>query len=337
MMNYVKKQRKILNKINKETFENKAQLDKIFKDEPKINTSFYGEPLINESHKILREKYTNFDEDLYKIQKHKFRFQVSSLVLFVIISLIGISGYWLRREYIPWIASLLLLILASPVFAMAGLETTYTFLSIDFCASIGNSIISGIVPSENKGIGTYFSCPSKETMRTISTAMYQYIVNYDYLYNETDFWLSNKTWLRHLSLGSDKRNNGYFDELYAKVEAIKNDDIYDKEDNDEEVKQLILRNLKSFKYFNNVMAGLLSMTSCYTAKNSINYIEEKYCYKNHGYMFRNVIFDTISAIGFIIISIGLNKLIITMRSHFKRALRGKKEFNTDIMDEDDED
>ena len=37
MMNYAKKQRKILNKINKETFENKAQLDKIFKDDPKIN------------------------------------------------------------------------------------------------------------------------------------------------------------------------------------------------------------------------------------------------------------------------------------------------------------
>jgi len=337
MMNYAKKQRKILNKINKDTFENKAQLDKIFKDDPKINTSFYGEALINESHKNLTEKYSNFDEDLYKIQKHKFRFQVCSLVLFVLISLIGISGYWLRREYIPWIASLLLLILASPVFAMAGLETTYTFLSIDFCASIGNSVISGIVPSENKGIGTYFSCPSKEAMRTISTAIYQYIVNYDYLYNETDFWISNKTWLRHLSLGSDKRNNEYFDELYEKVKDIKNEDIYDKQDNDEYVQQLILRNLKSFKYFNNAMAGLLSMTSCYTAKNSINYIEEKYCYKNHAYMFRNVIFTTISAIGFIIISIGLNKLIITMRSHFKRALRGKKEFNTDIMDEDDED
>jgi len=337
MMDYAKKQKKILNKINKETFENKAQLDKIFKDEPKVNISIYGESLINESHKILSEKYSDFDRDLYEIQKHKFRFQVSSLVLFIIISLIGISGYWLRREYIPWIASLLLLILASPVFAMAGLETTYTFLSIDFCASIGNSVISGIVPSENKGIGTYFSCPSKETMRTISTAMYQYIVNYDYLYNETDFWLSNKTWLNHLSLGADKRNNEYFDELYAKVNDINNEDIYDKQDNDEYVKQLILRNLKSFKYFNNVMAGLLSMTSCYTAKNSINYIEEQYCYKNHAYMFRNVIYDTISAIGFIIISIGLNKLIITMRSHFKRALRGKKEFNTDIMDEDDED
>ena len=122
--------------------------------------------------KYFEEKYSNFDEDLYKIQKHKYHFQISSLVLFIIISLIGISGYWLRREYIPRIESLLLLILSALVFVIAELETTYTFLSIDFCSSIGNSIISGIVPSENKGIGTYFSCPSKEAMRTISTAMY---------------------------------------------------------------------------------------------------------------------------------------------------------------------
>ena len=336
MKEKVQFQKKMLGTIFKDTYNNKTILDEIFKDVPNINTSFYGEPIINESYKILKEKYSDFDEDLYKIQAHKFRFQIASLVLFIIISLIGISGYWLRREYIPWIASLLLLLLSAPVFAMAGLETTYTFLSIDFCSSIGNSVISGIVPSENKGIGTYFACPSKEAMRTISTAIYQYIVNYDYLYNETAFWLSNKTWLNHLSLGTDKRNNLYFDELYKEVENLQPYKI-DQEENDEYVKKLILRNLNSFKFFNYAMAGLLSMTSCYTAKNSVNLIEKEYCANNHAYMFRNVIFDTISAIGFIIISIGLNKLIITMKSHFKRALRGKKEFNTDIMDEDDED
>ena len=342
MLKYVKGQKKILNTIYENTFQNKSELDKIFKDDPNINTSFYGEPLIKESNQILKEKYENFDNDLNTIQNHKYRFQISSLILFILISLIGVSGYWLRREYIPWIASLILLILSAPVFAMAGLETTYTFLSIDFCSSIGNSVISGLVPSENKGIGTYLSCPSKETIRTISTAMYQYIVNYDYLYNETDFWISNKTWTRYrgLRLGTDKRNNSHFKYLYNEIKTINLDedvDNNDKEENDKDIKNLLLRNLESFEFFNNVMAGLLSMTSCYTAKNSISNIEENYCYNNHGYMFRNVIFDTISAIGFIIISIGLNKLIITMKSHFKRALRGKKEFNTDIMDEDDED
>ena len=100
------------------------------------------------------------------------------------------------------------------------------------------------------------------------------------------------------------------------------------------VTMIVLRNLKCFEIINYIIAGLLSMTSCFTARNSINFIEEKYCYKNHAYMFRNVIFDMISAIGFIIMSVGLNKLIVTMKNHYARALRGKKEFNTDIINDD---
>ena len=341
MMDYVKEQKELMESIYKETFKNKDAIVEIFKGDtdPNVNVSLYGESLIKESHKILIEKMENFNKDLYKIQKHKFRFQVASLILFLIISLVGIAGYWVRREYIPWIASLILLILAAPVFGMAGLETTYTFLSIDFCSSIGNSIISGIIPSENKGIGTYLSCPSKETMRTISTAIYQYVVTYDYLFNKTDYYAKERTWLRiEEGLGEDKRNNTYFKQLYDIVSGIDKIDIdeNDKKGDEDQILELVKRNLKSFGVMNVLMAGLLSMTSCYTAKNSINYIEEKYCYKNHAYMFRNVIFDTIAAIGFIVISVGLNKLIITMRSHFAKSLRGKKEFNTDIIDDDDD-
>ena len=95
MMNYVKDQKKVLEKIYDDTFRYKSILDEEFQDVPNINTSFYGEPLIKESHKILKEKYENFDKDLYTIQKHKFRFQVSSLVLFIIISL----SFFLKHLY----------------------------------------------------------------------------------------------------------------------------------------------------------------------------------------------------------------------------------------------
>lgn len=343
MMDYVASQKKLMESIYDETFKHKNNLINIFKEENEqnVNFSIYGESIIKDSHKTLAEKLHNFNEDLYAIQKHKFRFQVSSLVLFIIISIIGVAGYWVRREYIPWVAGLLLLLLAAPVFAMAGLETTYTFLSIDFCSSIGNSVISGIVPSENKGIGTYLSCPSKETMRTISTAIYQYIVSYDYLYDETEKYIKEKEWIGIESLGDDKRNNTYFQELYniamkAKIPENPNQQEQDNNKDDKTVLEKVRRNLGSFGIANSALAGLLSMTSCFTAKNSINYIEEKYCYKNHAYMFRNVIFDMIAALGFIIISVGLNKLIVTMRQHFSRALRGKKEFNSDIIGEDDD-
>lgn len=338
MMDYVKKQKELLENIYKETYANKKNLDALFKNDDRINTSFYGDSLIQKSHKRLVQKLEDFDKDLYSIQKHKFRFQVFSLILFLLISLLGAAGYFVRREWIPWIASILLLLLAAPVFVMAGLETTYTFLSIDFCSSIGNSIISGLIPSEDKGIGTYFSCPTKETMRTISTAIYQYIVNFDLLFNETDFWIQNKTFLSEIELGQDKRNNDYFVQLLKQVKDTPlPTDIYVKEDNDETVKNTIIKNLGSFGIWNVVLAGLLSMTSCFTAKSSINFIEEQYCYKNHAYMFRNVVFDVLAAVGFIIMSVGLNKLIITMRSHYAKSLRGKKEFNTDILDDDDDD
>ena len=329
MMDYVKEQKIIMQKIYRETLDNKKTLDNLLKNEENIDNNIYGLDLIEEAHQDLEQKYKNFDKDLYRIQKHKFRFQVASLILFVIISAVGVSGYWLRRDYIPWIAFLLLLLLAAPVFAMAGLETTYTFLSIDFCSSIGNSIISGIVPSENKGLGKYLSCPPKETQRSISTGIYQYIANFDYLYNQTQFIISNANWTNINSLGEDKRNNSMFFKLYRIFSEIEVSPEHQKE------KEIVVRNLKCLEIINYLIAGLLSMTSCYTSRNSINFIEEKYCYKNHAYMFRNVIFDMISAIGFIIMSVGLNKLIVTMKQNYARALRGKKEFNTDIINDDD--
>ena len=328
MMDYVKGQKVLMKKIYQETLDNKEKLDELLESEENIDKNIYGLDLMKKSHEDLEKKYKNFDKDLYRIQKHKFRFQVTSLILFIIISVVGVSGYWLRRDYIPWIAFILLLLLAAPVFVMAGLETTYTFLSIDFCSSIGNSIISGIIPSDNKGLGTYLSCPPKETQRSISTAIYQYISNFDYLFNQTNFIISNSNWT-NINLGEDKRNNKLF------IDLIKNVSETDVIDDKKEDKKIVLRNLKCFEIINYIIAGLLSMTSCFTTRNSINFIEEKYCYKNHAYMFRNVIFDMISAIGFIIMSAGLNKLIVTMKNHYARALRGKKEFNTDIINDDE--
>ena len=331
MIEYVDGQRELMEDIFEETMKIKDRLEASVETTKYFNSSLYGEALIKSDHERLVNKYKSFVEDVDSIQKHKFRFQVCSLVLFLLISFIGIAGFWIRREYIPWIASIILLLLAAPVFIMAGLETTYTFLSIDFCSTIGSSIISGITPTEDKGLGTYLSCPSKDTMKTISTAIYQYIVDFDYLFNQTDVLINSTEVLdsEDYYLGRDKRNNTHFELLAEKIPKAMDGSEKNKT-------EIIVKNLEVLGYMNVLLAGLLSMTSCYTAKNSINYIEEKYCYVNHGYMFRNVIFDMLAAIGFIVISVGLNKLMIVMRSHYSRSLRGKKEFNTDIIDDDDD-
>ena len=343
MMERALEQKDVLADVEKITYAKLDEFKKGFSKDENITTALYGESLIKKSNQDLSEKYQNFYDDVYSIQKHKFRFQVASLILFILISVFGVLGYWVRREYIPWIASNLLLLLAAPVFIMAGLETTYTFLSIDFCSSIGNSIISGIVPSENKGIGTYFSCPPKDTMRTISTAIYQYIVDFDYMYNEIEYIYEQRHYFKkNFDVGTDKRNNTHFALLINTLKKadlkklVEDEEDEEYEERDERYRNNFIHNLEGFQILNELMAGLLSMTSCFTAKNNIHYIEEKYCYPNHAYMFRNVVFDMLSAVSFIIIAVGLNKLIITMRAHFARALRGKKEFNTDIIDDDDD-
>lgn len=133
MMEYTQEQKELLVKIYDETMNNQKALKAILgEDNKNVNTTIYGLDVITSDKENLVKKLENFYDDLYGIQKHKFRFQISSLVLFVVISILGVAGYWIRREYIPWIASILLLLLAAPVFVMAGLETTYTFLSIDF-------------------------------------------------------------------------------------------------------------------------------------------------------------------------------------------------------------
>ena len=309
MIDKVKEQKELMKNIyEKDVKENKKlAINNDYKSTFKVDLSTYGEDIIEKDYQQLQTKLDNFEEDLKNIQVHKYNYQITSLVLFIVITAVGISGYWIRREYIPLISSILLLFFA-------------------------------ITPSENTGLGTYLSCPSKETMRTISTAIYQYIVNYDSLYKQTKENLSTYEVFEYIDLGSDKRDNDYLREVQKNlslVEITTTNTLEKKKQ--EETKEDAIRAINIFININYILAGLLSMTSCLTAKNSINYIEENYCYENHDYMFYNMIFSVLAGIAFIITAAGINKLIIVMRNRYSHALRGKKEFNTDIITEDDED
>ena len=341
MMEKVREEKALMKEIyDKDIIANKKiASEKDYKPKLNIDLSLYGQDIIEKDLKHLQSKLDNFELDLKSIQDNKYNYQITSIVLFIVISSIGISGYWIRREYIPLVSSILLLLFAAPMLAISGIETTYTFLSIDFCSTIGNSIISGITPSEDTGLGSYISCPSKETMRTLSTAIYQYIVNFDTLYEEIKYNVSINPYFNMYSLGDDKRNNSYLRELRTNISQLNvTSDVSPKETTEnEEFKDNIIHAINIFININYILAGLLSMTSCFTAKNIINYVEEFYCYENHGYMFRNIIFSIFAALGFVITAAGINKLIIVMRNRYSKALRGKKEFNTDIITEDDDD
>ena len=303
-----------------------------YKSDEKVNTEMYGAADIKKDYNIQIQKYENFGDDLSGIQKHKNRFQIWLMVLFLLFALIGIAGFWIRREIIPWICFLCLFLLAIPIFIIAGLETSYIMLSIDFCSTIGNSIISGVVPFENKGLGTYFSCPSKDTSRTIATAVYQYALSYDVIYQQLiqDFTKIAKYQLENVALGEDKRNNTYFEILIQNIK--KAPDVVESD-----LRNNMIKRLQNLMVINRIMAGLLSLSKCRTSRNDINYIEEKYCAINHAYMARNIVCLIFVALGYLVLAAGLNKLMIVMKSHYARALRGKGEFNNDIIDDEEED
>lgn len=337
MIDNAMEEKKTMEGIYDETMAAQRALKANFESEPnpQVTTSIYAMDLIEKDHKLLIQKIEQFSTDLKGIQDSKFAYQISSLVIFVLVgSLGGILGYVTRREFIPFTASLLLLLFSVPAFVIAGLETSYTFLSIDFCASVGNSITSGIVPNENKGLGTYFSCPSKDTMRGLATANYQMKLSFDYLYGELEKDLEpHKDEEIGFDLviegrGAPRRNNTFFKELIGK---IKDNPVLD----EKEEKPKMIGEIENIMLINTIIAGLQSMSYCRTGKNSINYIEEKYCHPNHAYLVRNVIFLFLSSFGFVLVAIGLNKFIIVMRSYFAKSLRGKGEFNKDIIDEDE--
>lgn len=302
-----------------------------YKDNKTVNTEMYGAADIEKDYNKQIEKYTKFSEDLSGIQKHKYRFQVCLMLLFLALGLFGIAGFWIRRDFIPWISFICLFILAIPIFIIAGLETSYIMLSIDFCSTIGNSIISGVVPFEDKGLGTYFSCPSKDTSRTIATAVYQYALSYNAIYVDLqqDFDKIKVYEIESAALGEDKRNNTYFERLIGIISG-------ETQKLDSEIRNKMVFKLQNLIIINRIMAGLLSLSKCRTSRNDINYIEEKYCAVNHAYMARNIVALIFVALGYLILAAGLNKLIIVMKSHYARALRGKGEFNNDIIDDDDD-
>ena len=251
MMEKVREEKALMKEIyDKDIIKNKKiASEKDYKPKLNIDLSLYGQDIIEKDLKHLQSKLDNFELDLKSIQDNKYNYQITSIVLFIVISAIGISGYWIRREYIPLISSILLLFFAAPMLAISGIETTYTFLSIDFCSTIGNSIISGIIPTEDTGLGSYISCPSKETMRTLSTAIYQYIVNFDTLYEEIKYNVSINPYFNMYSLGDDKRNNSYLRELRTNISQLNvTSDVSPKETTEnEEFKDNIIHAIKLVK------------------------------------------------------------------------------------------
>ena len=280
----------------------------------------YMEDSITKDINKISEKMKNFINDIKKTQIKKFIYQIIYLILLPILTTIGILGVFLRRNYLPWLSSFILFITTSFLFYFLGIEIIFSFIGIEFCQNINNSITTGIIPSGNKCLGNYISCSSKDAQKKIHTAIYElnesFNIIYNFLYEEIKKF--NNSDIDLYNLNYKKRE----EETYKKIkEKYSKNGIFESCDN------LI--------YFNFVLSGLLSLSNCRTSKNNINYIEENFCSNGIHYMINNVYYGFFVCIGVFILSIAINKFITIMRKIAETALRGKGEFNDDILDDDE--
>ena len=95
MIDKVKEQKELMKNIyEKDVKENKKlAINNDYKSTFKVDLSTYGEDIIEKDYQQLQTKLDNFEEDLKNIQVHKYNYQITSLVLFIIIYTLGISDY----------------------------------------------------------------------------------------------------------------------------------------------------------------------------------------------------------------------------------------------------
>lgn len=142
----------------------------------------------------------------------------------------------------------------------------------------------------------------KETQYLLSTARYQLSVSFDSTFVKTKEVLKTV----NEDLGTIKRNNEGFEKLAMKYKD----------------KSEISKGLKALILINNLLQSLENIIGCQSPKNSINYIEEKYCYHSISYIFENIIYMLFSCLGILLISVGVDKTSILADKDYDKLREG---------------
>lgn len=195
-----------------------------------------------------------------------------------------------------------------------GLNTSYFLGTIDFCQDVYKYVTGASKPYATRGLGFYLPCPSKPTQVNINTAMYELSLSFNGVLNEV-----NSTMMNNYSdnLGIYKRNNSHFKELADQKYFNKNDTL----------SLGVYKGLYALYYTNNILQSLSALTKCKTAMNSINFLDEKFCYGNITLMFNNLFYYFIGIFGLLILSIGANKLVVLLNPHYQNLERGAELLN----------
>lgn len=265
-----------------------------------IKTVFNQESISNniQTLKTNNSKFTDYTTSKSSAMMSYF---ISNVVLVSVLTIIGLVGYFLKKEKFLLITSILIYSFIVPAFVVLGLNIGYFLMNIDYCAEVNKYTTSSFYPVNGKGIGYYTSCVSKENQVNLSTARYQISYSYNIAYDDINTYIStNLPTADHLP--TNKRDNtalNAYKNTYSSVADISSG-----------VDLLIA--------YNNILEVVEPTFSCTKVDNIITYAENTVCYKNITEEFELLKFFFVGIFFLIPLAIGINKLIVVVDPLFDK-------------------
>lgn len=293
-----------------------AQLNKSsanFNVTGEFTTSIYNYDQIYAETELFGNRSINFAINTNSSQNTRYYIEIACIAALPLFTLIALIGYCKGNSVVILIMSLFLLTLIIPTLIIVGLDTSLFIFSIDMCKTINTEIVTQTNPLPGKGIGFYVSCPSKPVQVMINTARFQLGNSFNSLFSDVSTYMAN-TYLDNL--GSIKRNNQIFIDFIAQYP-----DAY------------LQQGLYSLVYLNQILLELEGLISCQLAQDIINYTEENFCYLNITYQFNNLVYFLVGILGLLILTIGVNKLIVLLNPVYVNL--GLKKDGLEKLDETD--
>ena len=272
-------------------------------ENPDYTTNIYKYENIKNESILYSEKALFFANRSYDKESSRYSYQIACIILIPVLTIISLICFRLKKSPIVLLTSIILFALIIPALVILGLNLAYFLLSIDICKDVNKYISSHSRPSMEKGIGVYLSCPSKNTQVMINTAKYELGNSFNTVIEQVNKTILSKQLDEVSGLGVFRRNNTHFKYLADKVFV-----------NETNVKN----GLYALYHTNDILQGLDALSLCQCADDSINYLEEQFCYGNISLQFSNLIYYFIGIFGLFLLSVGLNKLIVMLNPAYLR-------------------
>ena len=231
-------------------------------------------------------------------ETHIRNFNLSNIVIIPFMTVLGIVGFFLKREKLIQIPSVIIFAFIVPCYVIIGLELSNFFLRTDLCSDIRKYTTSDFKPILGKGLGYYISCISKESLVDISTARYELSLSYNKVYDDINNKLEKSESKERLP--EDKRS---IEEL-KKFSNGKSQDF--------------INGIAVLIDYNNVFEILNNETQCVYTKNIVYNVESNLCYLNLENNFDMLKYYFWAVFFYILLSVGLNRLIVLVNPNLDR-------------------